>query len=682
MNRLPFIAELHDIGKLVDWDDAELGKIRPGSPRHTFHNFDFSQLGISQPTSPSWLAQWSDSIKDLRATGSLPSCISSEENKACVFLTNIADVLAASISRTWGKKGRTSEGVYVLWNPSFYDRAKEQGKTWVAFRTPGQIKEMFGFIDSCMEPQEFLDKYMDPLLLTPEDKSAPLNFIPLRTHLELTGKIFRVLRYHSRVRSNGSSTYLEYDGQRVFQVQEAAGGRWNEPGRGKWIFRICKCSVRFPQSLVRIQDLNVLELRRRQIEKVVYNSHHAGGDLERQPYAVLFHTHDFLCLFLPKENHLALRQVLRPLWEKGFWIECEELEAELNLLTSTGERTRMQLQSKYPGDSSYGGRYLKLKHIAIWPELATSIEPPLCDLCQQHQGQEFLKDQVREWLCPSCREIRELGEPASAYAGWEETGCPAAWLKVSLDQNLLFSCLRRLFEAYVDAGPGMDGVTHTDKQHLKQGFRPLAAQIEFGREYKEFLQEFRNSLENLTDTVGTFVLKLGETLLFPIAGYLELTIIRLDSSETLGNVLDLFVRLLRSHFPECVADCPIRISVSLGNPKYPYHEHWSFFSRVQQPGIVLCIQQPGTRQIALTVDQYEAVRRKLTGERLSHFLHRLAAIETEGGEMVALVQALEQRQRFPQIHELMMFHRLSLHQILDFYRLVSSNMQQEGVLHV
>lgn len=676
MTLLPFIAELHDIGKLVDWGSPDLsGKIQPGSPKHAFHNFDFTQLGISPPTAPSWWSQWSDSLTDIRTTAKLPPGIT-DDGKACVLLTNIADVLAASISRTWGQKGAVEEGVHPLWNPSYYYKAKQGGKTWAAFRTQNELVALFNFIDTCRQPQEFLQNFSQHLLLTPEDKSVPLNFVPLRTHLDLTGKVFRVLRFYSSV-GNG---HITYDGQQISQVQEAAGGRWNESQRGKWVFRLVKCSVHFPQSMARLQDLNVLELRERGILEIV-NNQRSGEDPERQPYAVLFHTDDFLCLFLPKENHLSLRDVLRPLWEKGFWIECEELEAELNLLTSTGERTRNQLQKRYPGDTLYGGRHLKLRAIAIWPDLAPVLTPPLCDLCQQRQGQEYVKDQVREWLCPSCLEIREMGEPARIYAHWEETGFPAAWLKVSLDQNLLLSRLQRLFDLYVDTGPGMEKVSDSDKQLLKEGFRPLAAQMEFVREYKEFLQEFRIALENLTGTGGASLLKPDETLLFPIAGYLELAIIRLDSSETLGVVLDVFVQLLRSHFPECIADCPIRISVSLGNPKYPYHEHWSFFSQPQRPGTVLCIQQPGTRQVALTTDQYTVVRQKLAGERLSHFLHRLAAIEAEGGEMTALVQALEQRQRFPQIHELMILHRLSLRQILDFYRLVGSDMQHGGMLH-
>lgn len=211
MTALPFIAELHDIGKLVDWDGPGLaGSVQPGSPRHAFHSFDFSKLGIAPPISPSWWGQWSDTLKDLRATEKLPANIT-DDGKTCVLLTNIADVLAASISRTWGRKGNIEQGVHLLWNPSYYQEASGRSKTWAAFRTVDELKDMFRFIDTCRAPEEFLKSYSEPLLLTPEDKSVPLNFIPLRTHLELTGKAFRVLRYHTRVVRNGDHIYLEYD---------------------------------------------------------------------------------------------------------------------------------------------------------------------------------------------------------------------------------------------------------------------------------------------------------------------------------------------------------------------------------------------------------------------------------------------------------------------------------------
>src|SRR5581483_4495783 len=596
-----FIAELHDIGKLVDWDDPGLSGIRPGSPRHSFQNFEFSQLGVAPPSSPSWYGQWSGSLKDLRAAGAMPSGIP-DEVKACVLLTNIADVLAASISRSWGKKGNVEEGVHLVWNPNFYQEAKQAGKTWAAVRNTDALKEMFRFIDTCSSHEEFLDRYEEHLLLTPEDKSAPLNVIPLGTHLDLTGKVFRVLRHHSKLVQRSGRSYLSYDGQDISQVQEAAGGRWNETQRGKWVFRLVMCAVHIPQSIARLRDLNVLALRRTKIQEIVDRAR-AGGNPERQPYAVLFHTHDFLCLFLPRENHLTLRDVLRPLWESGFWIECEELEAELNLLTSTGARTRKQLMEKYSGDAAYGGRFLRLRHRAVWPNLDSSIVPPICDLCQLRQGREFIKDQVREWLCPACQAIREMGEPASLYARWEEEGVAAAWLKVSLDQKLLLSCLHRLWESYVDTGPGMNALTAAERKALKEGFRPLAAQMGFVKDYQQFIAELKTALESLTDPAETLLLKSGENLLFPIPGYLELAVVRLDSPHTLRQILKTFAERLRRRFPACLDDCPIRLSVSMGSPKYPYQEHWQFFLKPQQPGMLLYIQQPGVRQVALTLTQ-------------------------------------------------------------------------------
>lgn len=681
MSRLPFIAELHDVGKLIDVECRRLsGQM---SKRQKVHDIDLASLGVSPPSAPSWWATFSDELTPEQSFDGL-KCDASVEQKALVLLTKIADGTSASVSRI-EVKGPTSrgEGVRLLWRPDFFEQERRKGLHWTHVRDTNDLKEMIQFFDECASPYHLFSRFHDSLRLTPEDKSPPSNFIPLRVHLELSGKIFRVMnQYVSLDRGDPNSPQLVYDQQPISTLRQAVGGALGAPHEamcGKWIFRIVKCSVCLSQSMVRLQDLNLLERRRRLIDEIV-DGQSILGDFERQPYAVLFHTDDFLCLFLPREKYLSLEDVLRPLWEKGFWIKCEELEAELNLLTSSGERTRKKLQQKHPGDPMCGGRHLRLRHIAVWPQLDPYIDPPLCDQCQQRGGREYVKDKVREWLCLSCREIRELGQPASVYAQWEEEGVPSAWLKMSLDQKLLISYLRRLFEAYVDTESGIDQLNASEKQVLKDGFRPLAAQMEFVREYAEFLEEFKGALENLMGSNGSPLLKPGESLLFPIPGYLELTILRLDSSETLGAALDAFVQFLSARFPECLEDCPIRLSVSMANPKYPYQEHWRFFSEPQQPAITFCIQQPGVRQVNLTVSQYTALRDKLAGDRLSHFLHRLTAIEAQAGELTALVQALEQRRRFPQIHELMMFHGLGLRQILDFYRLVGFNTQHEETL--
>ncbi|MEM4284333.1 MAG: hypothetical protein QXS96_07600 [Candidatus Caldarchaeum sp.] len=655
MRHKPYIAELHDIGKLADREALQRTGLKISG--HTFHDFDFTQLDIQPPSSPSWWGQWSDSIKSLEAASGLPSSIT-DAGKGYIVLTKIADTLAASISRTWGEKGEVAEGVRLLWNPNFYEKT---GKHWAAFRTREELKQMFAFINECQVPEEFFQKYEENLRLTPEDKSVPLNFISLGIHLDLTGKVFRVLHHWSELVEYEGKPQLEYDNERIVSVTEAAGDRASGHNRGKWVFRLLQCHVRFPQSLVRLQDLNVLRLRSQKIQEIAQKQK-ILDDVERQPYAVLFHTDDFLCLFMPKEPLLPLPQVLQPLLAEGFWIECEELEAELNLLTSTGARTRQQLIEKWGSrDKAHEKRSFELRYRSMWPDLEKEIVPPLCDLCQQRKGELYIKDQIHEWLCPVCRKIRDMGEPATQFAQWDKEGKPVAWIKISLNQELLLQCLHSLFNDYVDNGPSMGQVSEDDRTELKKSFRPLAAQMEFVRHYQQFLEDFQAQLYRVNIE--------PETVLYPISEYKELIIIRLDQEEILGLVLDSFLQILQERFPKCLEDCPIRLAASASNIKYPYHEHWRFFEEEQKPGVIFDLQQPGIRRVQLTASQFQALRRELKDEKLSHFLHRLAQIEAKAGEVFATVEALNERHKFPQLLKLLEQHKLTFRQILDFYRL-------------
>lgn len=657
MKAKSYIAELHDIGKLADREALEKAGLKISG--HTFHNFDFTQLGIQPPSSPSWWGQWSDSIRSLEATSELPPTIT-DIGKGYIMLTKIADTLAASISRAWGKKGDVVKEVRLLWQPDFY---KSIPQYWAAFRTPEALKQMFAFLDECQAPEEFFQRYADHLRLTPEDKSTPLNFVSLATHLDLTGKVFRVLNYWSKLVTENGKPRLEYGGRKVTNVTEACGDRATEGvNRGKWIFRLLQCHVHFPQSLVRLQDLNALRLRSRMIQEIA-EKQKIPNDVERQPYAVLFHTDNFLCLFMPQKSLLSLHQVLQPLLVEGFWIECEELEAELNLLTSTGVRTRQQLIEKWGSrEKAREKRSFELRCRSVWPDLEKEIAPPLCDLCQQRRGELYIKDQIREWLCPVCRKIRDMGEPCRELAQWDEEGKPVAWLKISLDQELLLQCLTRLFNDYVDNGPGMNQVAEDDRTALKESFRPLAAQMEFVRHYQRFLESFHAQLYSLNIE--------PETVLYPIPEYKELIVLRLDHEAALGAVLDSFLQLLQEHFPKCLGDCPIRISASASNIKHPYHEHWRFFEEAQKPGVIFDLQQPGVRRVQLTARQYQALRQELRDKKLSHFLHRLSRIEMQFGEVFATVEALNERHKFPQLLKLLEQHKLTFRQILDFYRLI------------
>ncbi len=681
MNK-PFIAELHDIGKLSDPEALKVAGLDVKG--HTYHNFDFAQLGIDKPTSPSWWAQWSDDrkIKSLESRRLLSKTNDPNyEGNFCVLLTKLADTIASSTSRPIKveiddkdeegeyNKDRQVEGVRLLWRPDYYQKEKEKGKYWAAFSTPDELKQMFAFVDQCQNSSEFFVKYQNNLQLRAEDISTPNNAISLGTHLDLTGKIFRVLRNSISLVDNNGKRQLVYAGQIALNLTEMAGGRWDEQLKSEWIFRLIKCRVSFPQSLVRLQDLNVLRLRQEKIKEIV-EKQNVGGDVERQPYAVLFNTDDFFSIFLPKESILKFKDIVKPLLDEGFLLDYEELEAELNLITSTGSITWKNLNNKYGSrEKVRQARHFELRQRNIGPELASEIQPPLCDLCQQRPGQPWDKDQVREWLCAICRKIRDMGEPAHAISDWEMHSKPLAWLKISLEQDLLLACLQRLFNEYVEKGPGMQRVTAEQKDELKAGFRPLATQMGFVEHYKAMLTDFRAVLSGLKDTSENTTLLEQEALLYPVQDYNELVVVRLDNPQRLGHILDIFREQISRYFPACTADNPIRLSVSLGNAKYPYQEHWRFFSEKQVTGQVFHLQQPGIRQVRLTIPQYNVLRDKLDGTQIAHILHRLSEIEAEAGEITAMVEALQEK-RLP-FQELVWQHKINFTQILDFYRLVT-----------
>ena len=638
-----FVSELHDIGKLVDRKAlAQQGIEILG---HTFHSFDFSLIGISQPSSPSWWGQFSDEVKSLSST-KVP-----KDHISDVVLTNIADKLAASISRTWGKKGDVAEGLYILWNPDYYQKRVNAGEKWAAFTTPDEVREMFRFIEECNSPEEFFERYGEKLRLTAEDKSAPMNIVDLFTHLELSGKIYRVLKKHSDF--DQQKNKLIYGNNEIQEVNEATGGRINEPAqKGKWIYRLIFCSITSLQSLSRLQDLNIFRKRSDLIK--------AFSEDESTKDCVLFFTDDFMCLFIPKEDEVRINELLKPFLEAGFIIDYKEMKAELNLLTSSMERAYEKFHSLSTT------RHLKLYEKSETFDFPLEIRPHLCDSCQMRHGKERVKDQIHEYLCDTCNEIREMGDPAREYAEWDGK---AAWMKIVLDQEQLLSTLHRLYEEYVDTHPSMKSVPEKDKVDLKESFRPLAVQMDFVKDYKSLLKDLNKVIYEIKDKDGNPVFT-KENFLYPIDNYLEFGIFKVYSGEEILGVIDLFHSLSEKKFPACLKDSPIRLSLSVAPVKYPYQAHWRFLS---VPENIINIQSPGSAELKLSMNifQYRLLREKIGGKglKLSHFLHRLAEIEIRTkSNLTVTLEIFNNRKKFPALLELTR-NGLSVHQILDFYKL-------------
>ena len=604
MNGIVFIPELHDIGKLVDRNDLK---------DHVFVDFDFKKFGISQPTSPSWWGQYhhktSEVNKDINQWNISDSLgrLMSNEDKYHLFLLILADHLASSVSRAVGGRGPKppQEGISMLWNRRYYNLQESKGRHWAAFKTNNDLKILFNEIENCQSGDEFLNKYRDYLLLTPEDKSIPRNITSLYTHVELVGKIYRVLERNAKLitEPNGAIA-VGYNGEKVKTIKEAEGGRRTtgntDIDKGKWQARLVKCWVKFPHSFVRLRDINLLRKREELVNCIAsYYKDEA-----------IFTTSNFITLFLPPNQDL--KEIFKPLLDWGFYVEIEETLADLGILNSILDKKTLQARKSndQPRMNVLNSRGTKVYRRYLMPEIPDEIQPHICDICQQRRGVERIKETVREWVCEKCHEIRGMGEPFREYATvWEEEGVKICWFKFSLDQKKLEDWLQNAFGGYVDSFNSNQATV------LKDEFRPLALEVDFNKDYGEMLKEFWKEFDGIEDIKK------------PIAEYDELGVFKY-SPELTKMVIEKFLELFEQYFTDCASDnsSPISLSLSIANIKYPIREHWGFFERSNKN--FFNVRYHRVFEDTYTKDELKnIVEKAINVKTSSYFLHKLAQLE-------------------------------------------------------
>jgi len=640
MSKQPFIAELHDIGKLVDTNSADLKDIKKG---HEYGDFDFKQYGYVKPTSPSWYQQISDG-KSLKSQKIEP------DYRGDVLLSKIADNIASTVSRTHiedrHKKGEVVHRVHILWNPQTLPEAATE---WAAFTTRENLSEMFHFIDTCRSHEEFFRRYEIPLRRTPEDKSRPCNVISLYRHLELQGKIYRVLRNHCRYdQENKKINFFNRKGKidQGDNINNIAGGHLidkNEKGekildykqKGKWVARIVQCWVDFPHRLSRLRDLNILRKRMELIEAI-------ASAPDTQDY-VLYHTSDFLCLFLPLENVCALETLLAPLIQANFIIRYAEMESELMLLTSSFDQVYRRFHDFKEKEEKYN-RQILVRDKSVYQGYREALEPPLCEICQAATGKPRAKDQVTDYICDHCQSLRDFQEPVHQLTDWEKMPGKVAWVKISLNQEDLEDVISKLYDQYVDSIPE-EILQKEHRKAYKENLRPLALKMEFVQCYYHFLDEFESKIRKLVHT---------EDLVYPIENYNELLMLRLDRDNDLVKLCDLYLRLMDTYFPECIRNDlnPIVFSVDCADAKFPYMAHWEFLSHTDEN---IRLRIPGKLQLKTSVKLYQELRDTLQSlsQSGSRFLHQLENITQSGmGNSMVMLELMNQRRRHAEIFRL------------------------------
>lgn len=726
-----FIPELHDIGKLA----SEAVGLPEGE--HTFDSFDFALHNLTPPASPSWWGQFHHAKKPR-----YPYDIAKEDinawtfgnlntsNKQDVFLLILADHLASSTSRAIygefpGNAGQ--EGVVKLWNRNFYAAQVQQGKQWAAFQTPADVTRILAEIQNCLSSQEFLNKYSSYLLLTPEDKFIPRNVTSLFTHVELVGKIYRILKRTTHITTQPDGTIAikpdgEPDEKKVITIAQAEGSRITTekaPGKSSqtWQARLVKCQITFPHAFVRLQDINLL---RKQIELI--------ADTKRQcPDEVLFAASDFFTLFLPVGANLP--KIIEPFSASGFHVKIVETTADLGILSSILDRKTLnarkdQQRSKESQQRVEAlqsrGTHIRLKHFL--PNTPEKLSYPLCDICQQVEGKERVKENIREWVCEKCQTIRNIGVPFEKYAVWEREGVnKVCWFKLTLEQEKLEHWLtdyafsgyvlgipdasrykinvlvplreeyrrlqamrdtldaeiNQLFEDMKNGGDSkilgpQKGKKQQERKALdkelqacqakltpyEEEFRPLALQIDFNNDYNALVKAFWVAFQDTED------------MQMPLKEYHELGVFKY-SPKLIRDVIETYRKVCAEFFPDCAADdqSPISLSLSIANIKYPIRDHWKYFEQTEKSWLNL--RQHNVFEDAYTRQEVTTILNNLPETlRAQSYLHNLSAIQEKlQSDILLQIEVFNNRTQYPQPYQVLQAG-ISPSRFLNFYKTV------------
>lgn len=644
MDNKYFIAELHDIGKLLSNDVKKMYDLQMKSGYsylHTFASFDFKKYNFKKPDSLSFIGQYhhmkrrwnrqTNSIEWTEEYGTPAGAIDINdwsfvegdiENRYYLFLLILADHLSSSLSRAY-PPGRIKQTFGKKINKLWYNECIDFDA--FAFKSPSDLITIFNEIENCKSGEDFLNKYTVYLKAMPEDKSFPRYITSLYTHIQLTGKIYRVLNANTEILKNAdNSISIKYGSSIVKTIKEAEGIA--SDFSNAWKARIVKCKITFPHFFARLKDINIISERSKLIDDLKNDSLYKD--------TVLFSTSDYVMLFLPEEYGLdgrySLEKIFRKFTAKGFSIEAVEIKSVLGMITSVLDREVLKDRkdkSEGLGDKrtlrkienrlkKYNQRDIKVYFKNIGPEIRSSLKHQICDICQQEPGFDGNiysdnDDIIKESICRGCYDIRQSGNPFPDYSQkWEKECIKVCWFKFALIPDKLEKWILDGFESFVtNSGkdPRFKGLTRR--------LRPVALQVDFNEDYNKMIDEFWRKFKGKEDEIRA-----------PLGGNPELGVFKY-SPLLLNDVISTYIKLIEKYFPNCVHNdnSPISLSISIANIKYPIRDHWRYFEKENKS--FLNISHRSVFDESYSKEEYKEIVDKIFNSNVSSsYLHKLIGI--------------------------------------------------------
>lgn len=227
-------------------------------------------------------------------------------------------------------------------------------------------------------------------------------------------------------------------------------------------------------------------------------------------------------------------------------------------------------------------------------KLSDIIKPPICELCQLAEAKRkddgepdpWEKDEIKEYLCETCYENR--GAPGDERAEkvhcmnlfrWstQEEDVNVAWLRVSLDYDILNDTVEELFSQYVETEGTNKNKSEEEIKKLKSRLltelRPLAQLDQFTDDYHKFLDELESGLKDIVFDDQSWDKVLS-----------NFYILKIENLSHVKNILNKYNELIDQHFSKLkvVDRSPIKLAISCSNIKFAFFWHWKFLESPQK----------------------------------------------------------------------------------------------------
>jgi hypothetical protein len=618
-----------------------------------------------------------------------PNSKITDDDRIALFLLTLSDHLAATAGRASGKRegGGKRVTVHRLWKPRFAELMHGDPEP---IKDANSLADVLKLIQA-NDAKKLWETFRPSMEVKPEDETIPRNVTSLLSHSRLVGQFYRILRKNLSI---GHEPLCLILGRESVQTTQDAKQKWllhslratvkfhQNPVRPADLNLFSKLAQVSTDIEKRFGD----ELLFQTSDSVWLVLPYDASDAE--PDGLNKKLHDTFESVLREHLYLEIEIKTAPLNQVGVWLptgaqqglgrrflvglkseliqvqnkvsaqeqvvrrledarlalrrqsvqtsdraehgkrisaaDREWNEAKKKLAELQNAETAMEQRIKQPAEASslvgqFAGQY---EHVSLYPQdiaKGSPFPPPICEICQMRPAKERPVANVIDYVCDVCEEIRTGGFRQRSIDDWDL----AMWVKVSLEAHALESALLNLYADYVEANISDVKI----REECLKDVRIAAVARDLVEDYRAFLTDWNARLNEIAPRTRDGGIELRDL------GTSDLCVIQLRDGAELYRVLESFRVLSKTRFPvwfEKDTLPPIRLGISISDPKYPFFQHWRYISKPPQPVSVRVVgKRPleiGLRALDFLVgldlnDRDREVKRGLT------YLHKLAQIE-------------------------------------------------------